>query len=373
MKIFLHIGMPKTGTTTLQSFLSQNRKLLLEQGYLYPRSPGDRNHLKLPAFAMDQERIDNFRRGLQLTRPKVMADFRGKFSQKFAQELSRTQAAQVVLSSEHFSAQLVHETEINRLREFLCRFCDQIQIIIYLRRQDDTLLSSYSTEVKAGRTEKLSLPDEEERYRYYDYWQILQRWESVFGEDNISVRIFERAQLVENDLIKDFAYTTGIEISGAFQIPNQINLSLDADSCEFLRIFNRYVPRFLGDDLNANRGDIVKLLEAQSGSSRIGIGGSALDDFMQSFEDSNRKVATHYLDRQDRTLFLKDFSSQGRIPVDDLQLPLDTAFEIFAHLWNQKQQKIIEHKNASLTDRFNEAVTLIRKKIRRYYRSWQQS
>ena len=34
--IYLHIGMPKTGTTSLQKFLFDNREKLLEKGYLYP-------------------------------------------------------------------------------------------------------------------------------------------------------------------------------------------------------------------------------------------------------------------------------------------------------------------------------------------------
>ena len=34
----LHIGCPKTGTTSLQQFLTLNREFLLSQGVLYPRS-----------------------------------------------------------------------------------------------------------------------------------------------------------------------------------------------------------------------------------------------------------------------------------------------------------------------------------------------
>ena len=34
--VYLHIGMPKTGSTSLQKFLFANRIQLLEEGYLYP-------------------------------------------------------------------------------------------------------------------------------------------------------------------------------------------------------------------------------------------------------------------------------------------------------------------------------------------------
>lgn len=39
MKIFFHVGMPKTGTTSLQSFLFANREALYEKGILYPIKP----------------------------------------------------------------------------------------------------------------------------------------------------------------------------------------------------------------------------------------------------------------------------------------------------------------------------------------------
>ncbi|MCH8942156.1 MAG: hypothetical protein IIA48_06935 [Bacteroidetes bacterium] len=35
-KFILHIGQSKTGTTAIQSFLSENRKILHNKGILYP-------------------------------------------------------------------------------------------------------------------------------------------------------------------------------------------------------------------------------------------------------------------------------------------------------------------------------------------------
>ena len=43
-QVFLHIGLPKTGTTYLQSVLWESRAALARDGYLLPGS-GHREHL----------------------------------------------------------------------------------------------------------------------------------------------------------------------------------------------------------------------------------------------------------------------------------------------------------------------------------------
>ena len=45
--VYIHIGAPKTATSTLQSILARNHRKLLENGVLYPQDPrvGDAHHL----------------------------------------------------------------------------------------------------------------------------------------------------------------------------------------------------------------------------------------------------------------------------------------------------------------------------------------
>ncbi|EPN6869281.1 hypothetical protein ACT2V5_001117 [Campylobacter coli] len=38
MTAYVHIGIAKTGTTSIQDFLTQNYDLLINQGFLYPKS-----------------------------------------------------------------------------------------------------------------------------------------------------------------------------------------------------------------------------------------------------------------------------------------------------------------------------------------------
>ena len=48
MKLFIHIGLHKTGTTTFQTFLHLNRKALLKVGVFYPEMGEHESHWVLP-------------------------------------------------------------------------------------------------------------------------------------------------------------------------------------------------------------------------------------------------------------------------------------------------------------------------------------
>ena len=62
-RIFLHIGLHKTGSTTIQAFLKKNQSILLEHGYFFPQT-GLRNeyyggHHNLAWLLMNLEKADS--------------------------------------------------------------------------------------------------------------------------------------------------------------------------------------------------------------------------------------------------------------------------------------------------------------------------
>ncbi len=369
MIFFLHIGMPKTGTTTIQNFLASNRSQLLKQNFFYPKSVGNNsplqdNHLKLAAYAMNPDKIDDLKTNLRLYSSEQVYEFRKKLTADFTKEMAGLNANKVVLSNEHCSTRLLQKQEIEELKAFLSPFYDDIRIIVYLRRQDNSFLSAYSSAIKSGQHEPLMLPDEQERILRYDYWELLQRWSEVFGQDKVSVKVFEREQLLEGDLIKDFCQEIQLDVDDGFSILSDANFSLDHECCEFLRLFNQYVPRFIEEENNWRRDNIVTLLEQYSGSSRIGVGGELMDEFMNSFSDSNRKVAELYLDRPDGKLFLKEFSTRNRVEHESEPLNMDKAFEIFAYLWNQKLDEIKRKENMPLSEKIIESLRSLKRKSR---------
>ncbi|MEM9255084.1 MAG: hypothetical protein AAGA91_06535, partial [Pseudomonadota bacterium] len=150
MNAILHIGTEKTGTSSIQRYLEQNRDALRESGYYYPVSIGFEHHQALAAVCVDIERPDDF----------YDDDIVGNFEERmrknkaivdgFGSELRELDGHihTVVISSEHFHSRITSECEINRLASLLRSHFEQITVICYLREQVAACTSLYSTALK---------------------------------------------------------------------------------------------------------------------------------------------------------------------------------------------------------------------------------
>ena len=139
MKIYLHIGAPRTGTTTLQALLHKNRQNLRRLGIEYPKVGyiddvnGDAQHVL--SFSLMHTYPEFARRGNKKTREEAW----GELKEAMAQMPSRTEA--VVLSSEAF-ADLPKES-IEFIRDF---FAEDDLEVLYIVRDSKSWHASMATQ-----------------------------------------------------------------------------------------------------------------------------------------------------------------------------------------------------------------------------------
>jgi hypothetical protein len=338
MKIYLHIGTEKTGTTTLQRFLNLNRRKLHEQNTLYPTSPGIENHAKLSVYSLNIQRKDELKKFFNVFSEKDHVKFRLKFKKELTNEIKKFTPKKIILSNEHCSTRLINNEEILRLKELLYSISKNVKIIIYLRRQDDYFLSTYSTWIKCGGSNKINIPKNFESVyiqNRYNYKLIIDRWAKYFGEENIIIRVFELEQMVGNSLIDDFLFITKVNYEN-FVVPNDLNSSLSSDVLEFLRIFNKYIPFFNENGINPERGDLNDILEEISTKNKIHFRGA--EKLYENFKKENESIAKIYLKRKDGILFKSNRRNIQEI-YDD-QLCVERAVEISSIMWKHMQIKL---------------------------------
>jgi hypothetical protein len=189
MKVIIHAGIHRTGTTSLQGFLADHRGLLKSHGVGYP---GERpNHQQL-AWAL--------KRG----------DAGARDVNAIIEDGGPDQI--VVLSAEDFC---IH-TDLKWLAEVARSH--EVRAVFYLRRQDHWIMSWYNQHVKwpfdrrkskMGKGEFLETIGD---FHWLDYSALLGRWTAVLGAANVSAAVLEPGQ-VEN-VIQDFIGRLGISCDG---------------------------------------------------------------------------------------------------------------------------------------------------------------
>jgi hypothetical protein len=340
--LYLHIGTEKTGTTSVQKFFRHNRELLAANGIVYPEAPGRQNHMGLAASAQDIDKRGPLRKSLGIRNEAEVRKFRDDMLAGLTQEFAARPYKLAFMSGEHCSSRLIEDGEVQWLKDQLDRFFDKIHILIYIRRQDDYLLSTYSTSVKSGSTNPLRIPPERAIEQRYDHWAVLSRWARVFGRDRVICRKFERSNLKSGDIVDDVLDVVGIDPALGFERPEDVNEALDAETLEFLRLFNKFVPRFEGREINPARDNIVPLLSRHSNGPLITMDEGELDRFMALFDESNRKVAEEYfggaISGSDNALFLPRSDKRARTRQADLTA--ERAVELCAAVWQEKQAQV---------------------------------
>lgn len=158
MRVYLHIGMQKTGTTALQKFLSSRREELLQKySVLYPQSGMALDcHVLIPHCILPMpERLKKL--GVETNIEKIKEDL--------FDEVDIHNPEVVVISSEDFS--LLNKDQIFKFKKLFD--LSITHIICYLRRQDLFVESVYKQRMKDPYIHKKITIQE---YILWDTWEI---------------------------------------------------------------------------------------------------------------------------------------------------------------------------------------------------------
>ena len=216
MTVYVHIGLHKTGTSSIQAFLKRNKPALLSRGYLYPRTGWTAGgHHNLAYQLLGRKRFSNEAGRLEDLETEI------------------AQADNVILSSEEFEF-----LELSQVRAFRAGLGERpVKILVYLRRQDALIASTYAQQVEMGARMK-SLRDYARDSLYssrFDFAQLLDRWGSVFGVDAIDVAVVSE-ETAGARLYDDFLERIGLgEAADLPRPPKRMNESPSAAEVEVIR------------------------------------------------------------------------------------------------------------------------------------------
>lgn len=292
-KIYIHIGSPKTGSTAIQNFLSQNYNHLLSKGVLYPKSASRNTN------ALGYSLLDFDDRPLSDINKKV--DYKELYS-NLKNEIEKSECENIIISSEEFfflDAKFPNVNIPGKLSIFFGAIQDieSISIIIYLKPQFEFIKSWYKHIVTNHNYVNYFSGDFNEFYNEYKYLlsynELIQNWTNAFGEGSVILREYLNDFNYENKLLlADFLESLRIDSKDEALIwpRKKINKSSSNKTFFLLKGINQY-QSFRNKEKSKQIKDIAERIfeENDQEEPRI-IPLYKLKEVMQSYSQSNAEL-----------------------------------------------------------------------------------
>ncbi|MEA1052141.1 glycosyltransferase [Lamprobacter modestohalophilus] len=349
-RIVIHIGATKTGSTSIQSFFEMNRPAMMRQGVYYP----ERGLFWQESRAHKQAGHATFGREAVLEKSALRQHVES------AVMLAEGQIHTIVLSSEAF---FLNDKTVKLASHFSGY---PVQIVVYLRRQDEWLNSQYAEFVAGGAVNRVDCPVEEwikadiTRERI-DYLSKIKLWEAAVGRENTRIGVYDRNALKDGDIISDFLFLTGLGQLVCLPRPEKDKSNIfpyGSAHVELMRHFNKgpWKDResYFAFINEVDQG--VAQIRRQKNLSKPKLDlldYAARQNILEQVKDGNAQIAREYFGRSDGTLFAPLSTNYKR--VEELLTAEEIAFMISAfEKWRLKPASPAQKKtdkNASILTR----------------------
>ena len=196
--IFIHIGFPKTATTTIQYFLFMNREKLLEQSVLYPEtSQMSFNHMGLSSVFNDYLKKEIVSSSDNLIELKKVID--------------ESQCKKIIISAEA----LIGENPMPFFESFKEY---NVRIVVFIRSCYSYLISYFKQIAKEGDREDLFGQNE------IGILENIHKYIEIFGINNIVFLNFDKINK-NNSIIEHFLSTCEINYTNNFLKVSRVNVA----------------------------------------------------------------------------------------------------------------------------------------------------
>lgn len=287
-EIILHVGYPKTATTTIQKFLVKHIKHIpnVDIFSLNPDgsfNPSGNSQKQLP-YTEEQFLLKEFKHWkLQALKNYLHKNQQSEDSKK------------IIISAERFI--IASKDSLAQLKRTLLNYSAKVTVIVYLRRQDEAALSFFQESMKPNRVMSRLwgtdsyFPTKEQALNYFDYSLSLNKFESVFGLENIKPRLFCRSQFVSGNIIIDFLTAANINVSPIIMRAanrfKDVNVTLSRLQLLTLKTIQLNYDRDFYKYAFKNIGQVAC-------EEKLSVCPQQSSEFINIFESSNRDVFERY-------------------------------------------------------------------------------
>lgn len=251
--IILHVGLPKTATTSIQNYCHHHVIYLQSHGIYYPTMWPSNHAIPIAYISQSHAHIDRISKKHQ---HQDQVDRVQDSIEAFQNDIQSTDAETLLLSSEIISS--FDESSLINLYRYLRTFTTTISVIMYVRHPVALAESLIPTMLMGSRISRSQI-DQQLRIFMCNYTKSkVQRLQHVFGRDALSIFAYENGRLHPHSSIGHFLNSINLNPFDANTQLYTQNTRPSQFSCDVLDIYNRHT---IQSPTNLTQDNVFKLLE----------------------------------------------------------------------------------------------------------------
>lgn len=242
MKLILHVGTEKTGSTYFQEFCYINRDLLMKEGILYPQTLTYKGswHRYAPFIALREKDLEMISMlNMRNHDKEYIKNHAAKVIEAFIEEVKyyRNICQYCIISSEHLHSRMTEEAAKN-LKHILHDIFEDITVYMHLRPQIDLITSFASTAAMCGTViNKEWFLRFDENTNYTNYFRLYKIYADVFGKSNVRVIPYKLIPNFTKFIFTEMGVDRQIE-RNARDVGGKLNSYLDYRVIAYLNYIN---------------------------------------------------------------------------------------------------------------------------------------
>jgi hypothetical protein len=268
----------------------------LQQGFLYPISTSGTDHYKIALAFYDAFKDDDLAKIIHVYSESEWEKFRMDFIHDLKEQVRNSQCHTTIISCEHLHSRLLSPSEKLRIKFFFeeCGF-DEIRIVVYIREQVSLANSLYSTAVCYGFTgTDIPGPDDSHINCLCDHKKTIESWSSVFGLNNLIVRLYDPDRQISFSTVVDFLSLFPDLNYKLFTSVTEFNISLSCTGISIMRRINELEPRIKDGVVNPVRKGIEHIIQKKYSGYKYRMPEKLAALYINTFANSNEWVRKNW-------------------------------------------------------------------------------
>lgn len=223
---YLHVGMHKTGSSSIQEALQgyddgkiqylklrrSNHSLVLVSAIM----PDLENYAQIKKRKLSSQQVHEYKKGSE---------------RELFDALSNAEGKDVIISSEYFSQPGEQARKnLRRLKDLLSKYFDKIFVIAYVRSPKSFMESALQERVKGGDT-KITM-----RSLYPFYRGRFKKFYEIFGSDNVTLIDYDPRSFPDGSVVADISRRLGLDLEIKRSV--RANEKIGFEALSFLYSYN---------------------------------------------------------------------------------------------------------------------------------------